>query len=1540
MRHSGYLFAVSSRAAALAILWSGAAHAANGTWNGTESSYWTNNANWSALSYPSGTDTASFTNAGTGRTTIDLTGLSTIKSITFDTATVAPYTIGSGGANAQMLAAPDAGAITLGSAAAADQAIAAAVQLQGNYTFANNNAARTLTLNTVTNTAIDRTLSFSGTGAITLLGNLSASNVPLSVYVSSTNVLTLSGSNNQLKWLQISGDNAVINLPAGSLTTFNGGGGDNLNASKDAVINGPGEIKLSSNGPGDPANNWVVNGKTLTINAKLTGPNGLEYWSASNYGTIALGGQNDFALDVIMNSACTFSVTNVGNKGSTTSNLGRGTRVTFNSSSGGPSCLRYTGPGEQSDRILEFRQYGIIEQAGLSGNLRLTASLTSSGSPTMTLRGSTAGTGEIAGTIPNSLSVAKSGTGAWFLTAANTYSGVTAVNAGNLIVSGSAGSIKSTSGITLNGGSLVLLNTATSNLSDRLSDSVAITLNGGTLCFSNDQTTASFSETAGTLIVNSGTGTVSVTPAVEGLTSALRFFSIARASGGSVNFVGADLGNSDSNRVFITGQGDGLIGSWATVNGTRYAAYSTARGIYAAPPAVDIAARGYSVITNDVNLAARISYPGDAGPITLETSPVSSVGLLIQNSDTPAIVTTTSTLFRVSDLVLPAGKESLTIGAESREGTLSTILGGGRLSLENNSTNRVLTVNANIVSNTANCGLTKVGVGTAVLAGENTYGGPTLVNGGELVFGTGKHTIGQLSVGTASFILTNAAPTLVDVSTNSAYLGYNAEDFGRMMLAGNSSWSGYRYLKYSNQTTFVVGNYGRGVLTIQDNASVTQRLYVGNNGGSAGAVYQNGGVMHNWGGVNCDARIGMTGYGYYELNNGTFTNNGSTQLGRDLTSIGILKQSGGAFQMGNVFDGQLALSRGGTGVVYTVGGTFSSSAGINVGDASDNGTVSGFAELSVAGGARVDINGSIYMGDRNSMFAIVNLNGGDLAAGQISKSPSRTGSLALMNFDGGTLRTRGSGQFFGVGTSVPDAVNIYAGGAVFDTTNQTCTVAVPLRSPVGKGITAIGVTPRGGYIGPPMVTIAGGGGTGATAVAQFNSANGTVTGIEITSRGFGYTSTPTVSLSGGGTNVQATLGSVTLTTNVGGGLTKTGAGSLVLAATNTYAGPTIVSNGTLVVSVPKAIPTNSVLTLAGGNVDVGATLSTVAPIRINAGVLRMPLSAQPGLLEGTVYGAFNTTDLPYTNILIQSTTRAANTLAFPPWRDNVTYVYTGYLWNRATTNVTWTFGENVDDSTLLKIDSTTVIVNGGLWSTPTIGTITLTPGPHVFEARFGNGGGGAGLVDGRNAPLTWWKTNTFGFGVDYLGRNETNIAYFATLTDPGDGSLLCVTPVFGGLTNRIDAAASVELGAAGILDLGTNTYSQTLANLSGSGIVSNGVLAVTGAITPGGTNAVGWLTVANSAGLTGTLRMDVATDSTSDSDRLVLKGNTSLSGLSLEIANPAQLSRQKQYTLVTCTGTLSGTFSSVTVPNSRWHVIYSPTSVKLIFVDGTLIRVL
>jgi len=60
-----------------------------------------------------------------------------------------------------------------------------------------------------------------------------------------------------------------------------------------------------------------------------------------------------------------------------------------------------------------------------------------------------------------------------------------------------------------------------------------------------------------------------------------------------------------------------------------------------------------------------------------------------------------------------------------------------------------------------------------------------------------------------------------------------------------------------------------------------------------------------------------------------------------------------------------------------------------------------------------------------------------------------------------------------------------------------------------------------GYSSVPTITISGGGGTGASAVATL--LNGSITAITLTSRGSGYTSTPSVVFSGGGgSSVTAT----------------------------------------------------------------------------------------------------------------------------------------------------------------------------------------------------------------------------------------------------------------------------------------------------------------------------------------------------------------------------------------------------------------------------------
>ncbi len=1982
MCHAKRCLNLSAIVAAVFLFGGNPARAASGTWNGTQDVYWTNSANWSVSPFPAGYETASFTGSGNGQTFINVAGLSSISNIVFDTANVVAYTLGAGAANSQNLVMANGGEFVLGSSAAAGQTFNSAIQLgpdgaSASYSIRNDNATQTLSVNNVNGHATvggTKTLNINGTGPVSILGKVAQGASSIILRHNAPSTLTLSG-NNTLNQLNMTGANGVINLSAGT-TTFNAGGGTCIVASENGVINGPGKIVLSTAGGDNYADNGVASGKTLTINAGITGVPGFEFWHATYRGTFVLAGQNDFYSNVIMNVGGTISVGSVGNQGSTTSNLGRGQRVIFASTTANDvPRLLYTGEGEDSNRLLDFRGVGgIVEQAG-SGNLKFTSSPISSGS-LIRLQGSTAGTGEIAGLVPGSTALAKAGTGTWYLSGANSYSGATSVDNGALILRGLNGAVAGTSAITItNGAVLRIENTSSANNGNRLRDAATITLNGGNLEFSNDGSSADYSETAGVLAVNAGANTVTASPAPTGKKSTLRFASITRSPGATVDFIGAGIGDSDQNRIFITGQGDGLLGTWATINGSGTVAYSSTRGVYllAGVGTTDIAARGPdSVIPNDASATARITSFGDSGPITLAGEWTNSVLQIQQNVATGAVVRTndgvTNKTLLTSGLMISEGQSSLTIGENAGDGYLSPLTAGGSMMMENLSADAVLTVNAPVVNNTAasaigksgvgkvlltssntysgataiyegtlafggsvtqtlsgiingggtlahegsgrltltaantysgptvisggmvlasnnaalgssaagtfvsnggtldiggsptaqavnlnaelitvsgagvngrgalingspisqynalrlvtlagdatfggelsgarwdlrnvngtstftmngfnltkvglnqvgltgvnvlpgagnidikegsltaevgtkmggssantltvrngayfdfyslsspivwslvmddgarlysrngnvtnqniwagpvtlngsakmdaagntcfsisgdisgasgnvikigsgstcftgasntygglttvsngtlyayhtgslpgyaegkltvagggtlavpasngalgwntdqilalhdastfkavnaalgidtsfasmdypyaftnRMGLTKLGNGTLTLSGINTYRGDTRVYGGNLVFnGSGNQEIGTLYVGNGSLYLTNDAPMCVYVTNNSAYVGNSSGDFGRMTVGGNSAWGGFLYNYNVAQTTLVIGNSGRGVLTLQDNASITQRLYVGNSGGSFGAVYQNGGTMHNWGGAASDPRIGMSGYGYYELNSGTFTNNGYTQLGCYYTGVGILKQTGGAFKMGSIYGGQLGISRGGTGVVYTAGGTFNTSVGVNVGEASDNGLIRGFAEFTVDGSADVNINGNINMADRTNMFATVNLNGGKLAANRFSKSSSRTGSLALVNFDGGTFVSRASGDIFGTGVNAPDAVNIYAGGVTFDTTNLANAIRSSLLAPVGNGVSSISITPRGGYMGPPHVVITGGGGTGATAIAQFDSASGFVNGIDVTCPGYGYTSAPTVIVSGGGiTNQYVAVAS--LSANVSGGLTKLGTGTLTLMASNTYAGATTISNGILALTVAAALPAGTDINVAGGTLDLGgfsltsgaviassgsiingslvsdsftklgdgsftftAPFASADPLIIESGTVRLQAS-QPGLLEAPVNGSFNTTDPMTTSIVARLTTRMANIVYTEPY--NVTWIYKGFIWNRTSTDQTWTFAENFDDSVKLVIDSTTVIATGQSWNVPTIGTYTLSPGAHPIEVRFGQGTGGGGPVNSQ-----WWKTTAFGFGVDYLGRNETNIANYVAMTDTGDGSLLTTTAVGDGATNLFAASTSVEIASGAVLEL--DGYVQNLAGLSGSGTVSNGTLLLTGTVAPGGEGLLGDLTLACDAILSGTLLVDL---SASDSDSLIVEGNLTLSETSaLVVSNPGLLDVKKTYTIasVSAGGQIAGAINWTNPPNSHWRVKQAADgSLKLIYVSGTVL---
>jgi hypothetical protein len=272
------------------------------------------------------------------------------------------------------------------------------------------------------------------------------------------------------------------------------------------------------------------------------------------------------------------------------------------------------------------------------------------------------------------------------------------------------------------------------------------------------------------------------------------------------------------------------------------------------------------------------------------------------------------------------------------------------------------------------------------------------------------------------------------------------------------------------------------------------------------------------------------------------------------------------------------------------------------------------------------------------------------------------------------------------------------------------------------------------------------------------------------------------------------------------------------------------------------------------------------------------------------------------------------------WVDNSTYIYTGVIWNRSPTNETWTFCKSFDDSVQIKVDGISVLNVNGNWDVVVTANYVVTPGPHAFEVRLGQGSGGVGQATNKTVP---------GAGFDRQGRS--NSAFCVPIIDPGDGSLLTL---FG--SNLLSTASTVELAANTLLDLGGTA--QTLAGLSGSGTVSNGTLTVTGVVSPAGTNAIGTLTAKANTTLSGKLLVNVATDGTSDV--LDVQGNLTLLSPTLEIADLQGLSTLKIYTLVNYSGSISGSFTPTNLPHPLWALRTVGNKIQLYYKGGTMVRIM
>ena len=220
--------------------------------------------------------------------------------------------------------------------------------------------------------------------------------------------------------------------------------------------------------------------------------------------------------------------------------------------------------------------------------------------------------------------------------------------------------------------------------------------------------------------------------------------------------------------------------------------------------------------------------------------------------------------------------------------------------------------------------------------------------------------------------------------------------------------------------------------------------------------------------------------------------------------------------------------------------------------------------------------------------------GGSGTTSSTSYTPNNSGGSG--NANGGNGGTGGDGVTNNSGSGGPGTDGGFGGsggsangGAIYVATGGTLTI---LDSPISGA------------------AVTGGSGGSAGVGAGPSAFNGTAGGTG-TAQGAG------IFLSGVTANIGVTAGTVTYANVIGGtGLTtggvntainKTGAGTLVLSAANTYTGNTVVNGGTLVVNGTAA---NSTLTTvnSGGRL---AGIGTVKGTQINAGGTFAPGSGTP-----------------------------------------------------------------------------------------------------------------------------------------------------------------------------------------------------------------------------------------------------------------------------------------------------------------------------------------
>lgn len=462
-------------------------------------------------------------------------------------------------------------------------------------------------------------------------------------------------------------------------------------------------------------------------------------------------------------------------------------------------------------------------------------------------------------------------------------------------------------------------------------------------------------------------------------------------------------------------------------------------------------------------------------------------------------------------------------------------------------------------------GLAKNGSGTLVLTGANTVTGGITINGGTLAV-TNAAALGPdaLFINGGTQTLRFDSSMTVANTINASGIGYNI-DTGANTVILNGSLSGGGADKLGSGT-LVLNN----AINAQPNT-----LAVFN-----GTLIVNGGVQ---GGVSggLNSTIGGTG---------TITGT--------LAMSGTLSPGAAAGQVGTLTVGALSLNASSTSLF-------------------DLGALGGVNDLVVSTGA-LTINGTLNVNP---------LAGWNIGTGSYTLF-TYAGALTNNGLDLGASLTSGlpTGVSYAIDTSVAGQVNLvrsYAGAFNWDGNGAAVDGVVTGGAGTWNGSASNWANADGtfnlAYVDAADTVANFGGAAGGAVTLAGGRTAGT---INFTTGGYMLTGAA-LTLAGDATISVASAISAMIDSEVTGvdGLTKTGAGTLVLNAANSYTGGTALAAGTIVVGNNLALSTGGLAMAGGTTLTAGAAGLTLANAISTAGVGTIDTGANTLTLGGVISGA-------------------------------------------------------------------------------------------------------------------------------------------------------------------------------------------------------------------------------------------------------------------------------------------------------------------------------